>query len=76
LATCRVRTRCSEKVYAVRLKTLPDEHPDLQSARANLAATKLALGDLTGANALFEKVHAILSKTLPDEHPDLQISAR
>ena len=41
-----------EKVYAVRSKTLPDEHPDLQTARGNLAMTKYARGDLAGASAV------------------------
>ena len=39
-----------QKVFAVRSKTLPDEHPDLQKARGNLAGTKSALGDLAGAS--------------------------
>ncbi|MCA8943089.1 MAG: CHAT domain-containing protein [Planctomycetes bacterium] len=57
-----------------RAKTLPDEHPDLQRARLNVAVTKRALGDLAGALALFERVFVVFSKTLPDEHPDLQLA--
>jgi len=54
--------------------TLPDEHPDLQTARQNLAATKRLLGDLPGALALQEQVLAVRSRTLPAEHPDLQVA--
>jgi hypothetical protein len=35
-----------EAVHSHRSKTLPDDHPDLQAARGNLALTKKALGDL------------------------------
>ena len=55
------------------LRTLPDDHPGLQSARHNLAATLRSLGDLQGAQALLEKVLEVLSRTLPDDHPHLQL---
>jgi tetratricopeptide (TPR) repeat protein len=61
-----------EQVFAIRSRTLPDDHPDLQLARLNLAGTKNALGDLRGALALEEQVFAVFSQTLPDDHPDLQ----
>ncbi|MFO1031186.1 MAG: CHAT domain-containing tetratricopeptide repeat protein [Planctomycetota bacterium] len=59
-------------VHEHRESTLPDEHPDLQAARGNLALTKKALGDLPAALALEEQVFAVFSRTLPDDHPDLQ----
>ena len=58
----------------VESRTLPDDHPDLQAARGNLAVTIEALGDLAGARALEEKVLEVRSRTLPDEHPDLQLA--
>jgi hypothetical protein len=61
-----------ERVCEYRSRTLPDDHPDLQAARANLAIMKNALGDLAGARVLEKKVWEVLSRTLPDDHPDLQ----
>ncbi|MFQ5505365.1 MAG: CHAT domain-containing protein, partial [Planctomycetota bacterium] len=60
------------KVFEVRSRTLPDDHPDLQKARQGLAITKRALGDLKGALALQQKACDVLSRTLPDDHPNLQ----
>jgi CHAT domain-containing protein len=59
-------------VLEVRSRTLPEDHPQLQWARANFAITLSAQGDLAAARALEEKVLAFRSATLPDEHPDLQ----
>lgn len=53
-------------------KKLPEEHPDLQDTRVNLALALSELGDLSGAGALEEKVLAARTRTLPDHHPDLQ----
>jgi len=53
-------------------RTLPPDHPDVQSARGNLALTMRAMGDLPGARALQEQVLEILEKTLQSDHPDLQ----
>ncbi len=55
-----------------RESTLTDDHPDLQSARSNLAVTKFTLRDLAGALELEEKVLAVQLATLPAEHVDLQ----
>ncbi len=55
-----------------RSRTLPEDHPDLQAARLNLALTIRALGDLHGARALEEQALAVLSRTLPEDHPNLQ----
>jgi len=64
--------RMWEQVLAVRTRTLPDDHPDLQRARSGLAQTIKLLGDLVGARALEEQVLAVYTRTLPDEHLDLQ----
>ncbi len=68
----RVAHDAWQAVQLHRQAKLPDDHPDLQVARCNLANTKYALGDLPGALALQEKEFALSSKTLPDDHPDLQ----
>jgi tetratricopeptide (TPR) repeat protein len=61
-----------QRVLEVRSRTLPDDNPDLQSARRRLATSLRSLGDLQGARALFERVLEVFSRTLPDDHPDLQ----
>ncbi len=61
-----------EAAHRYRSRTLPEDHPNLQGVRRNLAITKAALGDLHGAHALQESVLAVRSKTLPDDHQDLQ----
>ena len=61
-----------KRVYEVFSATLPDDHPDLQVVRGNLAATLSTLGELAGARALEEQVLAVRSRTLPGDHPDLQ----
>jgi CHAT domain-containing protein len=53
-------------------RTLPPDHPALQSVRNNLASMIMALGNLDGARALQEQVLEVLSRTLPPDHPDLQ----
>jgi len=55
-----------------RLRTLPEEHADLQRARLNLAVVLEALGDVRQARGLNERVLEIYSRTLPEEHSDLQ----
>ena len=62
-----------EQVLEVRSRTLPDDHPDLQAARQNLAVTICAARRPRGrAGLLEEKVLEVRSRTLPDDHPDLQ----
>lgn len=51
---------------------LPDDHPDLQRARENLAMTTNAIGDLRAALALQEKALAVYVASLPDDSPDVQ----
>ena len=52
--------------------TLPDDHPNLQTARGSLAAIKYQLGDLGGARALQEKAVAVFSASLAADDIDLQ----
>jgi hypothetical protein len=52
-------------------RTLPEDHPDLLVARANLALPMAAMGDLAGARALEEAVLASSERTLPEDHPRL-----
>ena len=61
-----------EKVLEVLSRRLPDDSPDLQAARQNLASTLATLGDIAGARPLFEKVLEVFSRSLPDDHSDLQ----
>ncbi len=62
------------RVYAYRLRSLPNDHAHLQRARGNLAAMNASLGDLDRASALQEQILEVYSRTLPDDHPDLQIA--
>ena len=61
-------------VYAHRASTLPDDHPDVQKVRLNLAMAKHGLGDSEGGLALEERVFEVRSRALPHDHPDLQIA--
>lgn len=64
--------RALERVRDYRERTLPDDHVDLQNARADLAVALRELGELAAARALFEKVVGVWERTLPDEHEALQ----
>jgi len=59
-------------VLTYREGVLPDEHPELQRVRNNLAIVKRMLGDPRGALGLQKKALAVFEKTLSDEHPELQ----
>ncbi|MEQ8766232.1 MAG: tetratricopeptide repeat protein, partial [Planctomycetota bacterium] len=72
LEDLEVARALSEQVLEVRSLTLPEDHPDLQTARQNLAVMKKALGDLAGARALEEHVLEVRSRILPGDHPDVQ----
>jgi len=61
-------------VLEARLLVLPDDHPEVQRARGNLAATLYASGDLDGAQVLFEKALEVFAQALPDDAPDLQLA--
>ncbi|MCE9593210.1 MAG: tetratricopeptide repeat protein [Planctomycetes bacterium] len=63
-----------QRVLELRSQALPDDDPELQAVRANLALTLQALGDLAGARSLQEHVLAILSRTRSDDHPDVQVA--
>ena len=45
------------------LQALPDDHPDLQWIRGNIALTMKKLGDLHGARELGEKVLKVFTRT-------------
>jgi CHAT domain-containing protein/tetratricopeptide (TPR) repeat protein len=68
----RSAERARRRVLELRTRTLPEDHPELQRARGNLAATIAALGNLQGARALQEKVLEVLSRSLPEDHLELQ----
>ncbi len=57
--------------HAVRERLLPPDHPDVLSAKQNLAVTRKRFGDLRGALALEEAVHAARERLLPPDHVDL-----
>jgi hypothetical protein len=61
-----------EKVHQIRSMALPEDHPDLQLARNNLAVTRKELGDLQGALTLEVAACKSLSRFLPDSDPELQ----
>ncbi len=63
-----------ECVRKTRSQTLPADHPDLQSARANLALAMRSLGDLDGAREIQEQVLNAQLGALPVGHPDLQMA--
>ncbi len=60
------------KVLEIRTRTLPEDSPDLQAARLNVARAIKMLGDPQGARALEEQVFEVFSRTLPRDHPELQ----
>ncbi len=65
-----------QRVFDIRLATLPDDHPALQKARQNFAGTIRVLGELAGARVLYEKVLEVRTRTLPDDHPELQAARK
>jgi hypothetical protein len=58
-----------EKLYALRCKTLGEEHPDTLRALNNLAWTEDQLGNRERAFALQEKVYTLRAKVLGADHP-------
>ncbi len=62
------------RAHRHRERTLPEDHPDLLSARNNLAGSMHVVGDLAGARALREAVLAGYERTLPADHPDLLLA--
>jgi len=61
-----------ELVHDLRSRSLPDDHPELQEARGNLARALADLGRLQPARALEEKLLDVYSRTVPDDDPALQ----
>ena len=49
-------------------RLLPADHPDLLIAKLNLAASRKALGDISGAKELEESVLEAGTRTLPPDH--------
>jgi len=60
-----------EEVLAIRTRTLPDDHADLQWIRHRYALIQKSSGDLAGARALEERVLEVRTRTLPEDHDDL-----
>jgi CHAT domain-containing protein len=69
LATSKEARR---RVLDERLRSLPDDHPNLQSARLNYGAMLSALGDSAEARELYAKVVEVRERTLPADDPALQ----
>jgi CHAT domain-containing protein/tetratricopeptide (TPR) repeat protein len=63
-----------EQALDILLRIFPEQHPDVQAARASLAATLDDLGDREGARQLREAVLETRSRSLPADHVDLQSS--
>jgi tetratricopeptide (TPR) repeat protein len=63
-----------EQALAVLARTVPDEHPVLQTARGNLGLSCRDDGDLDRARALHEKRLAVAERFLPPDHADLLIA--
>ena len=59
-----------EQVLEHRQRTLPNDHPELRSARETVARWLFQQGDFTGASALFRAVFETQERVLPDDHPD------
>ena len=69
--TARAPWPLFDHVHAAWERLLPEDHPDLLSAKQNLAATHKALGNPEAALELEEHVLATRAKLLPPGHPDL-----
>jgi len=65
----RAAERALRWVLEVREETRPDDHPELQTARSNLALTIAELGNLPAARTLQEKVLEVRSKSLSADDP-------
>ena len=71
LSVHRVQRSVREERVRRLSASLDEDHPDLLSAKQNLAVTRGALGDLLGALELQEHVHAARERLLPADHPHL-----
>jgi len=60
-----------ERAARHRERSLPEDHPDLLAARANLAISMEAMGDHAAARALEELVVAGYERILSEDHPNL-----
>jgi len=68
----RAAERALRRVLAVRMRTRPADHREVQTARMNLAVSLAALGDAPGACTLEEQAFEAFSRTQPPDQPDLQ----
>jgi len=71
LGSLKELRRLREAVFEIREEHLPPDHPDLLTAKLNLAGTRAALGDLAGARELEEEVLEARTRLLPPDHADL-----
>jgi Tetratricopeptide repeat len=62
-----------EQVLEARQRLLGEEHPDTMTARANLAGTLYAQGDLGGARKLQENTLEIRRRALGLHHQHLDL---
>jgi len=60
-----------EEVLELRRRILPEDHPDIASAMANLAASYRDLGRLDDAVKIEEEVLEMRRRILPEDHPDI-----
>ena len=58
------------RALAIRLKALPEGHPDIADSYNNLAVT-LGPGEAAEAEAMHRRALAIRLKALPEGHPDI-----
>ncbi len=59
-----------EQVLSFRLRTLPDDHPDLQRERGNAAVLHFLRGNLHEARGIQRALLDVYERILPEEHPD------
>jgi tetratricopeptide (TPR) repeat protein len=60
----------SERVLALREKSLGPDHPDTATSLNNLAVLLRTVGDFAAARPLYERALAIREKILGSDHPD------
>ena len=58
----------------MRIKNLPENHPDMATAFNNLGSAYSDLGDQKKAVDYYVKALEITKKSLPENHPDLATS--
>ncbi len=71
LGSLELSLRLREEVLQRRETLLPADHPDLLTARHNLAVIRFALGDVHGARKVFEEILETGARFLPPDHRNL-----